>query len=191
MLGFVGFCTVALGSAFGACGGLAASDRNDAPGGPSPVQGSLDTQVGQVAFEECRCHHGFAPGIDGTAQIHVVNSSATSVTLAPGAFILRNRATGVQYVNYEFDSPGRTSSPSPSSYYTLENVPGTQQTPPSFEPVVAPGGSTDISVSFYIDGLMTWPVTPTPYVLEVDLGGSTPATSKTFALTEILDSGIH
>jgi hypothetical protein len=133
-----------------------------------------------IMFTACQCHHGYAPGIDGAAVVHVLNSGASSVTLIPGTFVLRDAMTGVGYTTNE---SGEQSS---SSYYSLENVPGTETnppTPPSFQPVVAPGGSTDISVSFYIDGV-TWPVARSPYELEVDLGGGATATSKTFALIE-------
>jgi hypothetical protein len=144
----------------------------------------VQVTIQDMSFTACRCHHGFGLGINGTATVHVVNSGASPVTLTPGAFVLRDPMTGKGYTTNE---AGEQNS---SSYYSLENVPGTEAnppTPPSFQPVVAPGGFTDISVSFYIDGV-TLPVPPSPYVLDVDLGADAKATSKTFALSESLDA---
>jgi len=162
-----------------ACGDVL-EDTQSVPDSASPVSGALQISLRNLAFTACRCHHGFAPGIDGAATVHVVNSGPSPVTLVPGAFVLRNQTTGTAYTTLE---AGHANS---SSYYTLENVPGTTAnppTPPSFQPIVAPGGSTDISASFYIDGVK-WPVTPSLYELGVDFGNGATATSTAFALAE-------
>jgi predicted small lipoprotein YifL len=162
----------------------AVSGKPDAGPDASQAHGSVQVTIQDMSFTACRCHHGFGLGINGTATVHVVNSGASPVTLTPGAFVLRDPMTGKSYTTNE---SGEQNS---FSYYSLENVPGTEAnppTPPSFQPLVAAGASTDISVSFYIDDV-TWPVPPTPYVLEVNLGAGATATSKTFALSEALDA---
>jgi hypothetical protein len=162
-----------------ACGDIL-GDAQPVADSASPANGALRIELQNIAFTACLCHHGFAAGIDGAATVHVVNSGFSPVTLVPGAFVLRNQTTGTAYTTLE---GGHADS---SSYYTLENVPGTAAnppTPPSFQPTVAPGGSTDISVSFYIDGVK-WPVTPSLYQLRIDFGDGATATSAAFALAE-------
>jgi hypothetical protein len=161
-----------------ACGETVSGDIGAAPDSAAPPQGSVEVSLHDISFTACRCHHGFAPGIDGAATVHVVNAGARVVTLVPGAFVLRNQTTGAAYTTRESESG--------SGYYSLENVPGSESnppTPPSFQPALAPGGSTEISVSFYIDDVK-WPVAASLYELEVDLGVGVTATSAPFALTE-------
>jgi hypothetical protein len=183
----VGLSFAALLFVSGACGAVPAEPEVRSEAG-SPDTGVVDAPGGNVnvsildsSFTACRCHHGFGPGINGTAQIHVVSSETRSVTLVPGTFVLKDQTSGTAY----------TTTQAGDSHYSVFNVPGSEGNPPtapSFQPVLAAGASTDISVTFYIDGVPSLPIPASPYVLLVDLGGGVTATSSPFALDEVLDA---